>query len=100
MSKFLKATVFKFGKVFLEGNFEAPDEHYQTVVDLLDEIDLTPEGAEDLLLGFMHAQDVNQVSEEMGQMALVATVYLLEQGMTELIINADDKQSTEGQLPS
>ncbi len=91
MSKSLKVTIFKFGKLFLEGSFDAPEEHYDIVVGLLKEINLTREGAEDLLLGYMHAQDAAAVTEETGKMAMVATVYMLEQGESEVVINADAK---------
>lgn len=82
----LKAVVTDGDMVFFEGDFEVSPENYSAVVPLLAQIDMTPDQADDILRGYMHAKDVGPVSEEMGKIALIATVYYLERGETEVRI--------------
>lgn len=82
----LKVTVLQDGKPFLNGTFDVSDDEYVIVVDLLKQVDMTREQAASLLSGYMHAKDVGQVTEDMGKIAMLATVYMLEEGETAIEI--------------
>ncbi|MBO6504170.1 MAG: hypothetical protein JJ850_11145 [Kordiimonadaceae bacterium] len=82
----LKVAVTKNGEPFLDGNFEVTDENYSAVKALLPEVDMTRAQAASMLSGYMHAQDVGQVTEDMGKIALIAAVFFLEAGETDIIV--------------
>jgi len=42
----------------------------------------------------MHARDVGPVTEDMGKIALIATVFFLEAGEDDIIIPLGDQQSS------
>ena len=86
MPKLLKVTVLKDEDVFLEGEFEVPDTDYPVVVEILPQMGLDRAKAAGILSGFMHANDVGETSEEMGKLAMVAAVFMLETGATEITI--------------
>lgn len=95
----LKVTVTKDGAEFLDGNFEVSAENYTVVRGMLGEIEITRAQAASMLSGYMHARDVGPVTEDMGKIALIASVYFLEQGETEIIIPLGDHKSPEAQAP-
>jgi len=82
----LTVTVIKDGEVFLNGDFDVSDSDFGVVEKLLPEVEMTHEQAASLLSGYMHAKDVAHVSEEMGKLAMFATVYMLSEGETEIEI--------------
>lgn len=86
MDKTLSVTVLKDGEAFLEGGFDVSPEEYDIVHPLLDEVEMDYGQAASLLSGYMHARDVGQVTEDMGKIALIAAVYMLDQGETALEI--------------
>ncbi len=88
----LKVTVTKAGEQFLDGAFEATPENYEAVKGLLSEIDITRAQAASMLSGYMHARDVGPVTEDMGKIALIATVYFLEQGEADIVIPLGDEK--------
>lgn len=90
----LHVVVLKEKQTLLEGCFDVQDTDYAIVRDLLKEINLTREGAEDLLIGYMHAEKAGAVTEDVGKMAMVAAVYMLERGETHLSIFADTKAAS------
>jgi hypothetical protein len=95
--KSLTVTVLKDGETFLEGEFGCSDEDYGAVLGVLGEVEMTREQATSLLSGYMHARDVGQVTEDMGKIALIATVYMLEEGETHLEIPLES--AGEGKEP-
>ena len=82
--KSLLVRVLKDGELFLEGNFDVRAEDYGVVKGLLKEVDLTDANAASMLSGYMHASDVGKASEEMGKLAMIAAVHILEQGKTAI----------------
>ena len=84
MSKKLKVTILKNGETFLSGEFEVADDDYAIVRDLLAEMKLDRIQANSLLAGYIHARDMGHVTEELGKLAMAATVFVLEQGETEI----------------
>ncbi|WP_262693153.1 hypothetical protein [Kordiimonas aquimaris] len=82
----LKVTVTKNGDVFLNGTFDVSGEDYPVVEGLLNEINMTREQAASMLSGYMHARDAGNITDEMGKLAMVATVYMLAAGETDIII--------------
>ncbi|WND03620.1 hypothetical protein QGN29_04435 [Temperatibacter marinus] len=95
MTRTLKVLVLKEKQTVLEGTFDVEDQDYQVVVELLKEITLTREGAEDLLIGYMHAEQAGAITEDVGKMALVAATYILSQGETEISIFSDLKPTSD-----
>jgi len=91
----LEVTVIKDGEAFLNGVFDVTDDDYDAVTKLLPEVAMTHEQAAALLSGYMHARDVNQVSEDMGKLAMFATVYMLAAGETNIEIPFET--NTDGQ---
>lgn len=92
--KTLKVAVTKDEAPFLDGNFEVIPENYKAVKALLSEVEITRAQAASMLSGYMHARDVGPVTEDMGKIALIATVFFLEAGENDIIIPLDDQQST------
>lgn len=88
----LQVAVTKDGKPFLDGNFEVTTENYAAVKALLPEVDMTRPQAASMLSGYMHAQDVGQVTEDMGKIALIAAVFMLEEGETNIIIPLEETE--------
>lgn len=86
MSRTLTVTVLKEGQVFLNGTFDVSDRDYDIVEKLLPEVEMTHEQAASMLSGYMHARDVGRLTEEMGKLAMFATVYMLVEGETEIEI--------------
>ena len=86
MPRTLKVTVLKDDQVFLNGTFDVSDRDYEIVEKLLPEVDMTHEQAASMLSGYMHARDVGRLTEEMGKLAMFATVYMLSEGETEIEI--------------
>ncbi len=82
----LEVTVLQNGEQFLHGTFDVSDEDYPVVVGLLKEVDMQREQAASMLSGYMHAKDVGKVTEEMGKLAMVATVFMMEEGETAIEI--------------
>ena len=82
----LKVTILKDGKAFLDGAFDVTEEDYTVVVDLMKEVQMAREEAASLLSGYMHAKDIGPVTEDMGKLAMFATVYMLESGETDIEI--------------
>ena len=82
----LEVTVLQDGKQFLHGTFDVSDDDYPIVVGLLKEVDMKREQAASMLSGYMHAKDVGKVTEEMGKLAMIATVFMLEEGETAIEI--------------
>lgn len=91
--KILKVAVTKDGAPFLDGNFEVTPENYAAVSALLNEVDITREQAASMLSGYMHARDVAPVTEDMGKIALIATVFFLEAGETDIVIPLSEQQA-------
>jgi hypothetical protein len=86
MPRKLTVTVLKDDQVFLNGTFDVSDRDYEVVEKLLPEVEMTHEQAASMLSGYMHARDVGRVTEEMGKLAMFATVYMLVEGETEIEI--------------
>ena len=86
MSKSLHVSVLKDGAPFVAGDFDVDDADYATVAELLKEVAMERGQAASLLGGYMHAKDVGEVTEDMGKIALIAAVYMLEQGETSIEI--------------
>ena len=82
----LKVTILKEEKAFLDGAFDVTEEDYTVVVGLMKEVQMTREEAASLLSGYMHAKDIGPVTEDMGKLAMFATVYMLEAGETDIEI--------------
>ncbi|MEX0298272.1 MAG: hypothetical protein AB3N28_04330 [Kordiimonas sp.] len=82
----LEVTVLQNGEHFLHGTFDVSDEDYPIVVGLLKEVDMQREQAASMLSGYMHAKDVGKVTEEMGKLAMIATVFMMEEGETAIEI--------------
>ena len=82
----LKVTILKDGAPFLNGAFDVTGEDYAVVVGLLTEVEMTHGEAASLLSGYMHAKDIGPVTEDMGKLAMFATVYMLEAGETDIEI--------------
>lgn len=82
----LVVTVTKDGSEFLNGTFDVTDEEYPIVKTLLREVDMTRQQAASMLSGYMHASEVGTVTEDMGKLAMIATVFMLEAGETDIII--------------
>jgi len=89
--RILKVGVTKDGAPFLNGNFDVTPENYASVKALLSEVDMTREQAASMLSGYMHARDVGPVTEDMGKIALIATVFFLEAGESDIIIPLGDE---------
>lgn len=96
--KSLNVTVLKDDEKFLEGTFDVSAEDFDTVSGVLDEITMDYGQAASLLSGYMHARDVGPVSEDMGKIALIATVFLLKSGETDIEIPLETGDSTEMSL--
>ncbi|MFC4346337.1 hypothetical protein ACFO5Q_00580 [Kordiimonas lipolytica] len=86
MPRKLTVTVLKDEQPFLNGTFDVKDEDYPVIVNLLKEVEMTHGQAASMLSGYMHAGDVGQVTAEMGKLAMLAVVYMLEAGETEIEI--------------
>lgn len=86
MPRKLTVTVLKDDEVFLNGDFDVSDADFDVVEKLLPEVEMTHEQAASLLSGYMHARDVGHVTDEMGKLAMFATVYMLSEGETEIEI--------------
>lgn len=86
----LKVAVTKDDAPFLDGTFEVTAENYSAVKALLPEIEMTRAQAASMLSGYMHARDVGPVTEDMGKIALIATVFFLEAGETDIVIPLGD----------
>lgn len=84
--KTLNVTVTKAGETFLTGVFDVPANDYTLVKKLLSEVDMTRPQAASLLAGYMHARDVGPVTEDMGKISMLATVFLLNEGETDIVI--------------
>ena len=82
----LDVTLLRDGVPFLEGCFEVSWEEYGTVKPMLDEVEMSHEQAASLLSGYMHAGDVGTLTEDMGKIAMVAAVYMIEAGETAIEI--------------
>jgi len=91
-TKTLKVAVTKDDEPFLNGNFEVTPDNYTTVKDLLAEVDMTRTQAASMLSGYMHARDVGPVTEDMGKIALIAAVFFLESGETNIVIPLGEQQ--------
>lgn len=92
----LDVTVLKNGETFLHGSFDVQDGDYEIVKGLMDQVDMDHGQAASLLAGFMHAKDVGSVTEDMGKIAMIATVYMLEAGETAIEIPLESVEN----LPS
>lgn len=79
-------TLLKDGAVFLKGTFDVAPDDYDAVCEVLGEVSMDREQAASLLGGYMHARDVGPVTEDMGKIAMIATVFMLEAGETEIEI--------------
>lgn len=90
----LTVTVTKNGEIFLNGTFDVSGEDYPVVESLLPEINMTHEQAASMLSGYMHARDAGNVTEEMGKLAMVATVYMLAAGKTDIVIPLETTAGT------
>ncbi|WP_417451464.1 hypothetical protein [Kordiimonas sp.] len=86
MDRSLQVAVLKDGETFLHGTFDVSDEDYDTVIKLLDEVEMDHGQAASLISGYMHARDVGQVTEDMGKIAMFAVVYMLQAGETNIEI--------------
>lgn len=86
MTKKLTVTVLKDDSPFLNGTFDVSEADYPVIVDLLRDVDMTHGQAASMLSGYMHARDVGRVTEEMGKLAMLAVVYMLEAGEAEIEI--------------
>ncbi|NVJ96943.1 MAG: hypothetical protein HWE25_02260 [Alphaproteobacteria bacterium] len=86
MPKQLTVTVLKDEQPFLNGTFDVSDADYPVIVNLLEEVDMTHGQAASMLSGYMHASDVGRVSDEMSKLVMLAVVYMLEAGETEIEI--------------
>ncbi|MFC3050535.1 hypothetical protein [Kordiimonas pumila] len=82
----LEVTVLKDEKPFLNGTFDVTEENYILVANMLGEIEMRRPQAASILSGYMHAREVGSVTEDMGKIALMATVFMLEQGETAIQI--------------
>lgn len=82
----LAVTLLKDGAVFLRGTFDVAPGDYEAVCAVLGEVSMDREQAAALLGGYMHARDVGPVTEEMGKIAMIATVFMLEAGEREIEI--------------
>ncbi len=91
--KRLKVAVTKDGTAFLDGNFDVTPENYSAVKALLGEVEITRAQAASMLSGYMHARDVGPVTEDMGKIALIATVFFLEAGENDIVIPLGDGQN-------
>ena len=87
----LKVGVTKDGEPFLNGDFDVTDDNYAAVKALLPEIQMTRPQAASILSGYMHARDVGAVTEDMGKIALIATVFFLEAGETSIVVPLEQK---------
>ena len=90
----LNVTVTKNGETFLNGTFDVSDEDYPVVESLLPEIKMTREQAASMLSGYMHARDAGNITEEMGKLAMVATVFMLVDGESEIVIPLETDTET------
>lgn len=90
----LTVTVTKDDEVFLNGTFDVSDDDYPVVESLLPEIKMTREQAASMLSGYMHARDAGNVTEEMGKLAMVATVFMLNAGESEIVIPLETSAET------
>jgi len=82
----LEVTVLQNDNPFLNGTFDVSEKDYAVVVGLLKEVDMTREQAASMLSGYMHAKDVGKVTDEMGKLAMIATVFMMEEGETAIKI--------------
>lgn len=90
----LTVTVTKDDEIFLNGTFDVSDEDYPVVVSLLPEIKMTREQAASMLSGYMHARDAGNITEEMGKLAMVAAVFMLNVGETDIVIPLESNVET------
>jgi hypothetical protein len=93
MPRQLTVTVLKDDAPFLNGTFDVSDSDYPVIVSLLREVDMTHGQAASMLSGYMHARDVGRVTEEMGKLAMLAVVYMLEAGESEIEIPLETGES-------
>jgi len=89
----LDVTVLQDEKPFLNGTFDVENQDYDVVLPLLNEIEMTHAQAASLLSGYMHAKDVGPVTEEMGKLAMIATVFMLQAGETSIEIPLETNKS-------
>ena len=82
----LSVTVLKDDTPFIKGDFDVRDDDFTLVKGLLGEVAMTSGQAASLLAGYMHAREVGNVTEEMGKLAMLAAVFILSKGQTEIII--------------
>lgn len=94
----LNVTVLKDGDPFISGDFDVRDEDYTLVSSLLSEVDMTKAQAASLLAGYMHAREVGNVTEEMGKLAMLAAVFVLEAGDTAITIPLEQSAGFAGQV--
>jgi len=86
MPQQLTVTVLKDEEAFLNGTFDVSDADYPLIVNLLKEVEMTHGQAASMLSGYMHARDVGRVTEEMGKLAMLAVVYMIDAGEREIEI--------------
>ncbi|WP_374762944.1 hypothetical protein [Yunchengibacter salinarum] len=91
----LQVEVLRDDTPFLEGRFDVTPQDYPAVKMLLGEIDMTAEQAAGILSGYMHAREAAELTEEMGKIALVATVFMLEEGWQHVVIPLNDRGEAE-----
>ena len=89
MAHKLDVTLIREGAAFMSGSFDVSEDDYKAVKPLLAEINLTRDGAEDLLIGYMHAQEIGQMTEQTGKMAMVAATFILAEGEKDIVIHLD-----------
>lgn len=90
--KTLNVTVTKAGETFLTGTFDVAEPDYKLVKTLLSEAKLSRAQAAAMLAGYMHAQDVGQLTDEMGKLSMLATVFMIDAGETEIVIPLEQAQ--------
>lgn len=94
MPKQLTVTVLKDEQPFLNGTFDVSDADYPVIANLLKEVDMTHGQAASMLSGYMHARDLGRVTEEMGKLAMLAVVYMIEAGETQIEIPLETGSTT------
>ncbi len=92
----LTVTVLKDDEPFIKGDFDVRDEDYDVVLKLLSEVEMTSGQASSLLAGYMHARDIDQVSEDMGKLAMLAAVFILNEGKTDIAIPLEQSAGQGG----
>ena len=91
-AKQLTVSVLKDGELYLNGKFDVSDADYPVIVGLLKEVEMTDGQAASMLGGYMHARDAGTLTEEMGKLAMLAVVHMLEAGQTEIEIPLESGQ--------